>query len=231
MPIYCRFYPSVSYLTLLSPLQASEQISHAPFTPHHHLLLHHHHPLLSLAFKPYSFFSQFLSVPCGGMAAALECWSGRPSTDEDTVEQVLMQTQDRSEAFHRSSATAASSASPACNSSSASSSSSSSTSSSPPSPSAALPPPKKWQRLGRNFAGAIAALRSSLNIDPSRDPSPSRFDRLLRGVGLARNPGGLPSDKLVSSVRRHFDSLPNRCSASAVAFFPHFFLPLMVPFE
>ncbi|XP_065018999.1 serine/threonine-protein kinase STY46-like [Musa acuminata AAA Group] len=146
------------------------------------------------------------------MAAALECWSGRPSTDEDTVEQVLMQTQDRSEAFHRSSAAsaaAAAAASPACNSSSASSSSSSSTSSSPPSPSAALPPPKKWQRLGRNFAGAIAALRSSLNIDPSRDPSPSRFDRLLRGVGLARNPGGLPPDKLVSSVRRHFDSLPN----------------------
>ncbi|WOL04614.1 serine/threonine-protein kinase STY46 [Canna indica] len=137
------------------------------------------------------------------MAAALECWSGRPSTDEDTVEQVLMQSHDRSEAFHRSAAAAAA----VCNSSSSSSPSSSS--SAPPSPSTALPPPKKWQRLGRNFAGAIAALRSSLNRDPARDPSLSPFDRLLRGVGLARNAGDQPPDKLVSSIRRHFDSLPN----------------------
>ncbi|CAA6656902.1 unnamed protein product [Spirodela intermedia] len=33
------------------------------------------------------------------MAAAMECWSGRPSTDEDMVEQVLMKNQDRSEAY------------------------------------------------------------------------------------------------------------------------------------
>ncbi|KAJ8458722.1 hypothetical protein OPV22_031648 [Ensete ventricosum] len=132
------------------------------------------------------------------MAAALECWSGRPSTDEDMVEQVLMQTQDRSEAFHRSAAS-----SPVCNSSPSSSSSSFS---SPPSPSAAFPPPKRWQRIGRNFAGAIAALRSSLNLDSSRDPSPARFDRLFRDGGGG---GGQPPDKLVASARRHFDSLPN----------------------
>ncbi|XP_065023195.1 uncharacterized protein LOC135649028 [Musa acuminata AAA Group] len=131
------------------------------------------------------------------MATPIECWSGRPSTDEDMVEQVLMQTHDRSEAFHRSAAS-----SPACNSSPSSSSSSFS---SPPSPSAAFPPPKRWQRIGRNFAGAIAALRSSLNLDSSRDPSPARFDRLFRGGGG----GGQPPDKLVASARRHFDSLPN----------------------
>ncbi|XP_074586174.1 uncharacterized protein LOC141841878 [Curcuma longa] len=126
------------------------------------------------------------------MAAALECWSGRPSTDDDAVELVLMHT-------HDCSATASS----VCNSSSSTSSSSS------PSPhSAPLPPPtKKWQRIGRNIAGAFAALRSSLNPDTSREPSP--FDRLIRGVGRFRNAGGPPPDKLVASVRRHFESLPN----------------------
>lgn len=141
------------------------------------------------------------------MATALECWSGRPSTDEDMVEQVLMQTHDRSEAFHRSAAS-----SPACNSSPSSSSSFSS----PPSPSAAFPPPKRWQRIGRNFAGAIAALRSSLNLDSSRDPSPARFDRLFHGGGG----GGQPPDKLVDSARRHFDSLPNRYSITAIGSLP-----------
>ncbi|XP_008794232.1 serine/threonine-protein kinase STY46 [Phoenix dactylifera] len=131
------------------------------------------------------------------MAAALECWSGRPSTDEDMVEQVLMKTHDRSEAF------------PSASSSSSSSSSSSATSS--PARAAAgsnLPPTKKWQRLGRNFAGALAALKNSLN----RDPSPCG-DKLLWG-GVVRNltqlyPGSQLPEKLISDIRRHFDSLPN----------------------
>ncbi|XP_072998230.1 uncharacterized protein [Typha latifolia] len=136
------------------------------------------------------------------MAAALECWSGRPSTDEDMVEQVLMKTHDRSEVFP-------------------SSSSSGSTSPSPPpatkddtfASNGAFPPPKKWQRLGRNFAGAIAALKSSLNLESSpRDPSP-RSEKLLWG-GVVRNltqlyPGSQIPEKLMSNVRRHFDSLPN----------------------
>ncbi|XP_042415817.1 serine/threonine/tyrosine-protein kinase HT1-like isoform X2 [Zingiber officinale] len=129
------------------------------------------------------------------MAAALECWSGRPSTDDDAVELVLMHTHDRSEEVH-----CFATASSACNSSSSTSSSSS------PSPlSAPLPTPnKKWQRIGRNIAGAIAALRSSLNPSPSREPSP--FDR---GIGRFRNAGAQQQDKLVAGVRRHFESLPN----------------------
>ncbi|KAG1339045.1 serine/threonine-protein kinase STY46 [Cocos nucifera] len=110
------------------------------------------------------------------------------------VEQVLMKTHDRSEAFP-----------------SASSSSSSSAASSPARAATAasnLPPPKKWQRLGRNFAGALAALRNSIN----RDPSP-RGDKLLWG-GVVRNltqlyPGSQLPEKLISKIRRHFDSLPN----------------------
>ncbi|XP_020108876.1 fibroblast growth factor receptor 3 [Ananas comosus] len=145
------------------------------------------------------------------MAAALECWSGRPSTDEEMVEHVLMKSHHRSDAFSASSAAAAAAASAA----------------SSPSPSedqnpsgggggggGTFPtPPKKWQRLGRNFAGAIAALKSSLNIDSPRDPSP-RSEKHFWG-GAVRCLAQLypnthqPSEKLIANLRRHFDSLPN----------------------
>ncbi|XP_020085663.1 serine/threonine-protein kinase HT1-like [Ananas comosus] len=57
----------------------------------------------------------------------------------------------------------------------------------------AAPPPKRWRRLRRNFAGAIATLVSSLTLDPSSSspPTPPR------------------SEKLASTLRRHFDSLPS----------------------
>uniref|UniRef100_A0A1D1YJD0 Serine/threonine-protein kinase HT1 n=1 Tax=Anthurium amnicola TaxID=1678845 RepID=A0A1D1YJD0_9ARAE len=127
------------------------------------------------------------------MAAALECWSGRPSTDEDMVEQVLMKTHDRSEAY------------PAGE---------------PPPPSsswasgdAPAAAPKKWQRLGRNFAGAITALKNSLNLDSVREPAARAGDKAFWG-GIVRNltqlyPGSQLPEKAISNIRRHFDSLPN----------------------
>lgn len=135
------------------------------------------------------------------MAAALECWSGRPSTDEDMVEQVLMKTQDRSEAYPNNDP--------------------------PPPPPSSWPPgdeapaaaaaqPKKWQRLGRNFAGAITALKNSFNLDSVREPAGGRTaeHKALWG-GFVRNltqlyPGSQLPEKAISNIRRHFDSLPNR---------------------
>jgi hypothetical protein len=131
------------------------------------------------------------------MAAALECWSGRPSTDEEMVEQVLMKPHGRSD---DSLPTCADSACPG-------------------EPTPAPVPPKKWQRLGRNFASAIAALKNTLNMDGGslpRDPSP-RAEKLppllLRGPAQLYSRGNanqqLP-EKLVADLRRHFDALPNR---------------------
>lgn len=86
-------------------------------------------------------------------------------------------------------------------------------------PASAPAPPKKWQRLGRNFAGAIAAFKNTLNLDGGglpRDPSP-RAEKppplLLRGLAQLYSRGAanqqLP-EKLVADLRRHFDALPNR---------------------
>ncbi|KAG6384408.1 hypothetical protein SASPL_155778 [Salvia splendens] len=82
------------------------------------------------------------------MAAALECWSSRTSTDEDIVEQVLMRTNDRSECL------------PENNSSSASSSSSSSSAAAAVRDSSAFQ--KRFQRLSRNVSEAIASLKNTL---------------------------------------------------------------------
>lgn len=146
------------------------------------------------------------------MAAALECWSGRPSTDEEMVEQVLMKPHVRSDDSLPTCADAAFAAGE---------------------PTTAQAAPKKWQRLGRNFAGAIAAFKSSLNLDNGslpRDPSPravgERPPLLVRGFQQLYSRGGatqqLP-EKLVADLRRHFDALPNRSvSQSSHPFF--FFL-------
>ncbi|GJN31173.1 hypothetical protein PR202_gb19537 [Eleusine coracana subsp. coracana] len=130
------------------------------------------------------------------MAAALECWSGRPSTDEEMVEQVLMKPHGRSDDSLPTCADSACAGQPA----------------------SAPVPPKKWQRLGRNFAGAIAAFKNTLNLDGGglpRDPSP-RAEKppplLLRGLQQLYSRGNanqqLP-EKLVADLRRHFDALPN----------------------
>jgi hypothetical protein len=154
------------------------------------------------------------------MAAALECWSGRPSTDEETVEHVLMKPHGRSD---DSLPTCADSARAAGE----------------PTPTPTPAPPKKWQRLGRNFAGAIAAFKNTLNLDGGgggsglpRDPSP-RAEKppplLLRGLAQLYSRGAanqqLP-EKLVADLRRHFDALPNR-SVSQSRHLSAYFSPLL----
>lgn len=144
------------------------------------------------------------------MAAALECWSGRPSTDEDVVlEQVLMKGNDRSEAFPSSGY-----------STSSSSASSPRTSPKPYSTNTCAgsnaPPLKKWQN---RFNGAISALKNSLSSDNAPAPQ-QRNDRPI-WAGIVRNLAQLyPKnnqlpDRLLANLRRHFDSLPNRCTIFA----------------
>ncbi|KAK9159168.1 hypothetical protein Scep_005742 [Stephania cephalantha] len=123
------------------------------------------------------------------MAAALECWSGRASTDEDMVEQVLMKTDHRSET-------------PSSVPSSSSSSSSSVVH-------------RRLQKLSRNFTGAVTNIKNSLNLDSARDPSASKIEtcrKVVWGV-VVRNltqlyPGSQLPEKLISNIRKHFDSLP-----------------------
>lgn len=130
------------------------------------------------------------------MAAALECWSSRASTDEDMVEQVLMRTQDRSEgALPESSSGAGVKESSAMQ--------------------------KRLQRLSRNVSEAIASLKNSLNLDSPRDPPPpsssAKIDNCRKVVwcSVVRNltqlyPGSQLPEKLVSNIRKHYDSLPLR---------------------
>ena len=127
------------------------------------------------------------------MAAALECWSSRASTDEDMVEQVLMRTQDRSEGLPENSSGAGVKESSAMQ--------------------------KRLQRLSRNVSEAIASLKNSLNLASPRDPPASKIEscRKLVWGGVVRNltqlyPGSQLPEKLVSNIRKHYDSLPLRLS-------------------
>ncbi|KAG8633864.1 hypothetical protein MANES_18G144500v8 [Manihot esculenta] len=149
------------------------------------------------------------------MAAALECWSSRASTDEDMVEQVLMRTQDRSETTLQPEI---------------SSSSSSNLPIKDPSSSIMQ---KRFQRLSRNVSEAIASLKNSLNLDSARDPqvqvlqqqqeqASQQFSnngtkiescRKVVWANVVRNltqlyPGSQLPEKLVSNIRKHYDSLP-----------------------
>ncbi|XP_071701307.1 uncharacterized protein [Rutidosis leptorrhynchoides] len=136
------------------------------------------------------------------MAAALECWSTRTTTDDDMVEQGLMRgSGDRSES--------SSAATAAIDSSSSSSS-----------PSASFNKDgsvmqKKFQKLSRNVSEAIASLKNTLNLDPARDSNPTRIDTSRKHVwgSVVRNltqlyPGSQLPEKLVSNIRKHYDSLP-----------------------
>ncbi|KAF8394874.1 hypothetical protein HHK36_018811 [Tetracentron sinense] len=123
------------------------------------------------------------------MAAALECWSSRASTDEDMVEQILMKTQHRSEGIPETSSPVGVKESSAMQ--------------------------KRLQRFGRNVAEAITSFKNSLNLDSVRDPPPARIEscRNLVWGGVVRNltqlyPGSQLPEKLVSNIRKHFDSLP-----------------------
>ncbi|KAL1162415.1 hypothetical protein V6Z11_A07G198800 [Gossypium hirsutum] len=139
------------------------------------------------------------------MAAALECWSSRATTaDDDMVEQVLVRSNDRSE--------------------DTSSSSSSSASAKLEAPSAKN---KRFQRLSRNVSEAIASLKNSLNLDtssprdqlpppvpsvPSSSSNPDVCRKVVWGT-VVRNltqlyPGSQLPEKLVSNIRKHYDSLP-----------------------
>ncbi|XWS29114.1 hypothetical protein CRYUN_Cryun24cG0000700 [Craigia yunnanensis] len=132
------------------------------------------------------------------MAAALECWSSRATTDDDMVEQVLMGTNDRSEETSSSSASAKLEAPSAMH--------------------------KRFLRLSRNVSEAIASLKNSLNLDSSpRDQHPpvsvhsasSKVETCRKVVWgtVVRNltqlyPGSQLPEKLVSNIRKHYDSLP-----------------------
>lgn len=128
------------------------------------------------------------------MASALECWTTRNATggctDDDFVDQVLMCSDDRSESL-----TAA-----------------------PPSDQTSSAMQKRFQRLGRNVSDAIASLKNSLNLDSGRETqnaSAGGGGRKLVWATVVRNlakmyPGSQLPDKLVSNLRKHYDSLPLR---------------------
>ncbi|XP_059660899.1 uncharacterized protein LOC132307218 [Cornus florida] len=138
------------------------------------------------------------------MAAALECWSSRASTDEDLVEQVLMRTQDRSEGLPENSSAAAAAAGGGGGGGGGTKESSAMQ--------------KRLQRLSRNVSEAIASLKNTLNLDSARDsalPPPSRIESCRKVVwgSVVRNltqlyPGSQLPEKLVSNIRKHYDSLP-----------------------
>ena len=145
------------------------------------------------------------------MAAALECWSSRVTTDDDMVEQVLMRTNDRSEETSSSSASA------------------------PDKLEAPSTMHKRFLRLSRNVSEAIASLKNSLNLDSSpRDqpppvsvhPASSKVETCRKVVWgtVVRNltqlyPGSQLPEKLVSNIRKHYDSLPLRSSCLTCSLF------------
>ncbi|CAA7392858.1 unnamed protein product [Spirodela intermedia] len=114
------------------------------------------------------------------MAAAMECWSGRPSTDEDMVEQVLMKNQDRSEAYPSTEPVAGVGGAAA---------------------------PKRRNRLGRNLAGAIAALKSSLNLEAVGKEKAS-WGSIVRNL-TQLYPGSQLPEKVIADIRRHYECLPS----------------------
>jgi hypothetical protein len=158
------------------------------------------------------------------MAAALECWSSRASTDEDMVEQVLMRTQDRSEGSPPGSS-AGVGAGPGVKESSAMQ--------------------KRLQKLSRNVSEALASLKNTLNLDSARDSPPlsslttsssssSKMESCRKVVwgSVVRNltqlyPGSQLPEKLVSNIRKHYDSLPLRFGVAkkySIFYFILFFL-------
>ncbi|CAH9129276.1 unnamed protein product [Cuscuta epithymum] len=137
------------------------------------------------------------------MAAALECWSSRAGTDEDMVEQVLMRTNDRSEGTHEH---ASSSLADNCGGGAGGLKESSAMQ-------------KRFQKLSRNVSEAIASLKNSFNLDSVREStssSPTGRNESCRKhfwAGVVRSltqlyPGSQLPEKLVSNIRKHYDSLP-----------------------
>ena len=146
------------------------------------------------------------------MAAALECWSSRASTDEDMVEQVLMRTNDRSEGSPKGISAGSGGVAGAGASKESSAMQ------------------KRLQKLSRNVSEALASLKNTLNLDSARDVPPlssptttssscssSKVESCRKVVwgSVVRNltqlyPGSQLPEKLVSNIRKHYDSLPLR---------------------
>uniref|UniRef100_A0A1J3JDI8 Serine/threonine-protein kinase HT1 n=1 Tax=Noccaea caerulescens TaxID=107243 RepID=A0A1J3JDI8_NOCCA len=145
------------------------------------------------------------------MAAALECWSSRAggrAPDDDLVDQVLMRTHDRSESLTTSppeTTLEVEGSTPLFDQSSSAMQ-------------------KRFQRLSRNVSDAIASLKNSLNLDSVRDNQSVGGAQLPKAevVGggrkllwatVVRNlakmyPGSQLPEKLVSNLKKHYDSLP-----------------------
>ncbi|KAI3866305.1 hypothetical protein MKW98_007960 [Papaver atlanticum] len=125
------------------------------------------------------------------MAAALECWSGsRTSTDEDMVEQVLMKTHNRSESQEQDTTKDSPSLS---------------------SPSYSLMQ-KKFQKLSRNVATKLNNIKNSLNLDSPAESMETSSRKIVWGSVVKHltqlYPGSQLPEKLISNIRKHFDSLP-----------------------
>lgn len=137
-----------------------------------------------------------LPSPVATMASALECWSTRGAggcTDDDFVDhQVLISSEDRSESL---------TAAPRFDQTSSAMQ-------------------KRFQRLGRNVSDAIASLKNSLSLDSGRENNQNAAaggggGRKLVWATVVRNlakmyPGSQLPEKLVSNLRKHYDSLPLR---------------------
>lgn len=134
------------------------------------------------------------------MASALECWSRRGgnnnNNDEDMVEQVLMETNHQSSQSQHNNKD-----------------------------SSVIH--KKFNKLTRNVSEAIASLKNTLNINLNIDSSKpdnnnnnnssntSRTSNNLVWGTVVRNltqlyPGSQLPEKLMSNIRKHYDSLPPR---------------------
>lgn len=127
------------------------------------------------------------------MTSVLECWSNRGAderADDDLVDEVLMCSDDRSESL---------AAAPRFDQTSSAMQ-------------------KRFQRLGRNVSDAIASLKSSLSLDSAREnqnASTGGGGRKLLWATVVRSlakmyPGSQLPEKLVSNLRKHYDSLPLR---------------------
>ncbi|GAA0138771.1 non-receptor serine/threonine protein kinase [Lithospermum erythrorhizon] len=144
------------------------------------------------------------------MSSPLECWSSRTSTEEDMVEHVLMTTQHRSESLLQQQTTS-------------SNSNVDNHFGTTVKDSSAMQ--KKFQRLKCNVSEAIASFKNSLNIDSLRDSggqiSTGRGENGKKHVwsSVVRSltqlyPGSQLPEKLVSNIRKHYDSLPLSYSQS-----------------
>lgn len=138
------------------------------------------------------------------MAAALECWSSRPSIDEDMVEQVLVRNGERSDIDAGDNSVLGSSKNQKFDNNSNGNNSG-----------VKDVVQKKWQRLGKNVAGALNTLKNTLNLDTiSRDGSRNECRKVVWGSVLKNltqlYPGSQLPEKLISNVRKHFDSMPLR---------------------